>query len=74
MRRHLKIASSSKERRTEIDRRLDFYSTKFPVFTCNGTWIRKECRKTPERRLSNINVDETHIKDDEFKELFKDYS
>ena len=74
MKLHLKIDNDKQEKRTEIDRRQDFSTTKFPVFTDNGAWIRKECRKTPERRLRNISVNETHIKAAEFKKLFKDYS
>lgn len=62
------------ERRKKTDRRADFKSTTFPVFTKQGTWIRKECRKTPERRVENIDVAEASIDAEEFKELFKDYS
>tara|TARA_R110002096_G_scaffold318888_2_gene513172 strand:- start:91 stop:321 length:231 start_codon:yes stop_codon:yes gene_type:complete len=72
-----KKASNDKkkeDRREKQDRRLNFNPTTFPVFTKSGTWIRKECRKTPERRIDNINVTETKLKDDEFKELFKDFS
>ena len=62
------------ERRRSKDRRVDFVPTTFPVYTRNGTWVRRECRKTPERRIDNINVAETHIDAEEFKELFKDFS
>jgi len=53
---------------------VDFSPTTFPVYTKQGTWIRKECRKTPERRVDNINVSETNINAKEFEELFKEFS
>ena len=62
------------DRRDKPDRRLDLNPTTFPVFTTSGTWIRRECRKTPERRLNNIDVTETNVRDDEFNELFKDFT
>lgn len=68
------IEDDNNERRNQSDRRVDFSPTTFPVFTKQGTWVRKECRKTPERRIDNINVSETHINAAEFKELFKEYS
>lgn len=61
-------------RREKEDRRVNLNPTTFPVFTKSGTWIRRECRKVPERRLENINVTETQMKDEEFKELFKEFS
>ncbi len=62
------------DRRVKEDRRLNILITIFPIFTKSGTWIRKECRKTPERRIKNINVAETQMKDEEFNELFKGFS
>lgn len=64
----------SEERRGLSDRRVEFAPTSFPVFTKQGTWIRKECRKTPERRVDNINVSESLVDDEEFKEIFKEYT
>ncbi|MDW3094757.1 MAG: hypothetical protein R8G33_03700 [Gammaproteobacteria bacterium] len=69
-----KFIVEDKERRVREDRRLNLNPTTFPVFTTSGTWIRKECRKTPERRIENINVTETQIEDEEFNELFKEFS
>ncbi len=68
------IEDEYSERRTQEDRRIDFNPTTFPVYTKQGTWVRKECRKTPERRIDNMNVSETELDAHEFKELFKDYS
>jgi hypothetical protein len=62
------------DRRVNEDRRLNVLITTFPIFTKSGTWIRKECRNTPERRIKNINVAETQMKDEEFNELFKEFS
>ena len=69
-----KIAESDANRREKEDRRLNINPTTFPVFTKSGTWIRKECRKIPERRIDNINVTETRLRDEEFNELFKEFS
>ena len=68
------VENDFEERRNQPDRRTNFTATTFPVITKQGTWIRKECRKTPERRVDNINVDETQVDAEEFKELFKDYA
>lgn len=67
--KYIKIADSddSTDRREKEDRRLNINPTTFPVFTKRGTWIRKECRKIPERRIENINVTETRLRDEEFK-------
>ncbi len=74
--KYIKIVDTSEDedRREKEDRRVNLNPTTFPVFTKSGTWIRRECRKVPERRLENINVTETKIKDEEFNELFKEYS
>ena len=74
MNKFILIEDDYQDRRSQPDRRVDFAPTQFPVFTKQGTWIRKECRKTPERRVRNINVAETNIDVEEFKQLFKDYS
>ena len=68
------IYDTDKERRNASDRRSEFTPVKFPIYTEYGTWVRKECRKSPDRRINNINVSEKYLLDDEFKELFKDYS
>ena len=74
--KYIKIVDTSEDedRREKEDRRVNLNPTTFPVFTKSGTWIRRECRKVPERRLENINVTETKIKDEEFNELFKEFS
>ncbi len=58
------------DRRKQPDRRINFAPTTFPVYTRQGNWIRKECRKTPERRIKNIDVKESYISNEQFKELF----
>lgn len=68
------IEDDLNERRETSDRRVDFTATTFPIFTKQGTWVRKECRKTPERRIENLNVTETQLDAQEFKELFKEYT
>ena len=74
MNKFVLIEDECNERRSKPDRRVDFSPTTFPVYTKQGTWIRKECRKTPERRVDNINVSETNINAKEFEELFKEFS
>ncbi|MFK7793740.1 MAG: hypothetical protein AB8B89_00180 [Gammaproteobacteria bacterium] len=75
MTKHIKIVTNCYvNRRESEDRRLNINPTIFPVFTKSGNWIRKECRKIPERRIDNINVTETRLKDEEFNELFKEFS
>ena len=64
----------SLERRTDEDRRSEFSPTNFPVYTETGSWVRKERRNKPERSLQNIDVKENEILEEEFKELFKEYS
>jgi hypothetical protein len=76
MTKYKKIADNDEagDRRNKEDRRLNLNPTTFPVFTKSGTWIRRECRNMPERRIDNITVTETDIKDEEFEELFKEFS
>lgn len=65
------IDQEDSERREEQDRRAELSPTSFPVYTECGTWVRKERRKMPERRLQNINVCEDQLQEDEFTDLFK---
>lgn len=62
------------ERRNESDRRTALGPTNFPVYTACGNWVRKDRRNIPERRLDSIDVTEDRLLEEEFKELFKDYS
>ncbi len=62
------------ERRNQADRRTSVEATQFPVYTASGTWVRCDRRKNPERRVKSINVGEDQLLEEEFMELFKDYS
>ena len=67
------IDQEDNERREEQDRRAELSPTAFPVYTECGTWVRKERRKMPERRLQNIDVCEDQLQEDEFIDLFKSF-
>ena len=62
------------ERRNKSDRRTTLEATRFPVYTASGTWVRLDRRNTPERRVGSIDVGEDQLMEDEFMELFKDFS
>ncbi len=45
----------------------------FPIITTQGICVRKERRKIPERRMSNIVVKETVMNEEVFETLFSNY-
>ena len=47
--------------------------TQFPIITTQGICVRKERRKIPERRMSNIIVKETVMNEEVFETLFSNY-
>ena len=59
------------ERRAEGDRRNLAKSVSFPYKTKEGLVILKDRRKTPDRRISNICVEESDIDEQEFLEFLK---
>ena len=68
------LSEEEQERRDETDRRAELSPTNFPVYTETGSWVRKERRKKPERRIQNICVAENQLLEEEFMHLFKEYS
>ena len=58
-------------RRDDGDRRNLTKSVSFPYKTKEGLVILKDRRKTPDRRLSNICVEESDIDEEEFFEFLK---
>lgn len=51
------------ERRTQADRRVVEYSPAFPFFDCEQTLVREDRRRTPDRRINNIEI-QTNDKND----------
>ena len=59
------------ERRAGGDRRNLSKSVSFPYKTKEGLVILKDRRKTPDRRLNNISVEDSEIDEEEFFEFLK---
>lgn len=66
--------SKTRERRKKSsERRHNDNITQFPIITTQGICVRKERRKVPERRMSNIVVKETVMNEEVFETLFSGY-
>lgn len=66
--------SKPRERRKKSsERRHSDSITQFPIITTQGICVRKERRKIPERRMSNIVVKETVMNEEVFETLFSNY-
>ncbi len=66
--------SKSRERRKKSsERRHNDSIAQFPIITTQGICVRKERRKIPERRMSNIVVRETVMQEEVFETLFSNY-
>ena len=65
--------SKASERRKTRERRKNEAIAQFPIITALGICVRKDRRKIPDRRLSNIVVHETSIKEEIFDMLFCSY-
>ena len=60
-------------RKKSSERRHSDSVTQFPIITTQGICVRKERRKIPERRMSNIVVKETVMNEEVFETLFSNY-
>jgi hypothetical protein len=60
-------------RRQSYERRRQESIVQFPIITTQGIWVRTDRRKNPDRRLSNIKVRETSIREEVFASLFANY-
>jgi len=58
------------ERRNTNDRRTSMQAAQFPIITRGGVCVRKDRRKTPDRRVAKIEVDEAFVRDEVFEMLF----
>ena len=61
------------ERRSTEDRRNINQSVNFPYRSKDGIVIIKDRRKTPDRRLNNINVEDAEIGEEEFLKNYQRY-
>ena len=59
------------ERRNHNDRRTSMQAAQFPIITLNGICVRADRRRLPDRRVAKIEVDEAHVRDEVFDQLFK---
>lgn len=57
---------SGQERRSKEDRRSLHRAVSFPYKTKEGLVILKDRRKTPDRRINNITVEDAEIDEEEF--------
>ena len=62
--------SGQEDRRSREDRRKINRAIKFPLRTLEGLVVLKDRRKTPDRRVNNISVEESDIDEDEFLKMF----
>ena len=69
-----KADQEREERRGESDRRNLNKSVSFPYKTKEGLVILKDRRKTPDRRISNICVEDSDIDEEEFFEFLKNHN
>ncbi len=60
-------------RKKSSERRHSDTIAQFPIITTQGICVRKERRKIPERRMSNIVVRETVMNEEVFETLFSNY-
>tara|TARA_R110002049_G_scaffold13509_3_gene58794 strand:+ start:146872 stop:147180 length:309 start_codon:yes stop_codon:yes gene_type:complete len=60
-------------RKKSSERRHSDSVAQFPIITTQGICVRKERRKIPERRMSNIVVRETVMNEEVFETLFSNY-
>ncbi len=67
-------SDNQSERRIHADRRTVLDPTIFPVYTASGNWVRCDRRCIPDRRLRSITVTDEELFEEEFSELFKEYS
>ena len=60
-------------RKKSSERRRNEAIAQFPIITTQGICVRRDRRKIPDRRMSNIVVRETRLKEEVFDTLFSNY-
>lgn len=66
-------AAIRERRKIPIERRGNESIAQFPIITTQGICVRRDRRKIPDRRMSNIVVRQSYVKEDVFETLFADY-
>ena len=66
-------ADKQQERRKKEDRRSLHRAVSFPFKTKEGLVILKDRRKTPDRRVNNISVEDTEIDEEEFIKKYQKF-
>ena len=61
------------ERRARDDRRSLHRSVSFPFKTKEGLVVLKDRRKTPDRRINNISVEDAEIDEEEFIKKYQKF-
>lgn len=69
----VQVKSIQERRKKSSERRCNEAIAVFPIITTQGICVRRDRRKIPDRRMSNIVVRETHLKDEVFDMLFSNY-
>jgi hypothetical protein len=69
----IKSNKPRERRKKSSERRQRDSIAQFPIITTQGICVRKERRKIPERRMSNIVVRETVMNEEVFETLFSNY-
>ena len=64
---------SFERRKKSSERRRNEAIAQFPIITTQGICVRRDRRKIPDRRMSNIIVRETVMKEEVFETLFSNY-
>ena len=61
------------ERRSTQDRRDFLRDRTFPIKLSNGIVVARDRRKTPDRRLNNIDAQETELDEEEFQRYMQKF-
>ena len=69
----LRVNTIQERRKKSSERRRNEAIAQFPIITTQGICVRRDRRKIPDRRMSNIVVRETNLKEEVFDTLFSNY-
>ena len=67
------LKEEHEDRRSRDDRRSLHQAVSFPYKTKEGLVILKDRRKSPDRRLNNISVEDTEIDEEEFIKRYQKF-
>lgn len=69
----VRVNTIQERRKKSSERRRNEAIAQFPIITTQGICVRRDRRKIPDRRMSNIVVRETNLKEEVFDTLFSNY-